>query len=89
MKSAKVETKHLAKILEAKNAPADLARYLSKQKHFSSMEQKSLCNLREEFELLFDSSLGKWKGQPYHIQLKKDTKPSLCQRHTKRHFGWR
>jgi hypothetical protein len=65
----------LSSILDAKYAPTDIAKYATKQKNLTADERSELYTLLKKFEGLFDGSLGKWTGKPYHIELRPDAKP--------------
>ena len=69
------ETDRLSSILNAKYSACDLPEYVARQGHLDKKEQQSLLMLLENFSTLFHRSLGKWEGEPYHIQLREGTTP--------------
>lgn len=62
-------------ILDAKYEPADLDEVVAKSTHLSILEQGQLKDLLTKYSSLFDGTLGKWKGDPLDIELKKDAEP--------------
>ena len=62
-------------ILDAKYDPADIRRYVEECTHLSASERSKLYTLLKEFEPMFDGTLGRWTGKPYHIELKPGVKP--------------
>ena len=69
------EMDRLSSILNAKYSACDLPEYVTGQSHLNKKEQQSLLTLLENFSTLFNGSLGKWEGEPYHIQLREGTTP--------------
>ena len=69
------ETDRLSSILNAKYSACNLPEYVAGQGHLDKKEQQLLLMLLENFSTLFDRSLGKWEGEPYHIQLREGTTP--------------
>ena len=74
------EMKRLTSILDAKYAPANLNKVVKDSKHLKSKEQRQLLQLLKKHQKLFDGTLGRWKGKPYHIHLKKDAEPFAARR---------
>jgi Reverse transcriptase (RNA-dependent DNA polymerase) len=73
--AVEADTDRLSSILDAKYAPTDIAKYATEQKNLTADERLELYTLMKKFEGLFDGSLGKWTGKPYHIELRPDAKP--------------
>jgi hypothetical protein len=68
-------TARIKRILDAKYEKADLKEVVQKCTHLTTDEQLSLEELLRRHESLFDGTLGKWTGEPYHIELKPDAIP--------------
>ena len=71
----KEATERIKRILDAKYEPANLDELEQECKHLSPAEQSGLKDLLEQNKDLFDGSLGHWKGEKYHIELKEGAKP--------------
>lgn len=69
------DAERISKILDAKYQKADLQEVVSGIKTINEPEQKRLLELLERWETLFDGTLGKWKGEPYKINLRKGVTP--------------
>ena len=69
------EIERIKRILDAKYEPAKPADIVAKCDHLSEDQKADLLVLLEEFEDLFDGTLGKWTGKEYDIELKPDAKP--------------
>ncbi len=70
-------TKRLIKILDAKYEKANL-RAITEQdclNHLSATEKNKLLKLLQEFEELFDGTLGDWDCNPVLLQLKEGAQP--------------
>jgi hypothetical protein len=70
-------TKRLIEILNAKYEKANL-RAITKQdclNHISATENDKLLKLLQEFEELFDGTLGDWNCNPVSLQLKEGAQP--------------
>lgn len=65
----------VTKILDAKYEKADLEQVTSSCNHLSKDEQNALLRLLKKYEILFDGTLGDWKGSEVHFQVKPGTKP--------------
>ena len=63
------------KILDADYHKADLREVVSKQASLDSDEKEELLELLQEFEELFDGTLGDWDTEPVDFELKEDAKP--------------
>ena len=74
-KLVQTELKQVAAIMDAKYEPADLDKLVDECKHLKPKEQQLLYNLLKKYEILFDGSLGTWKGPPHKIHLKEGAKP--------------
>ena len=68
-------TSRIKQILEAKYEAADLRKITSECTHLDKQEQEKLLELLEKYKSLFDGTLGEWKGEKYHIELKENAKP--------------
>ena len=69
-------TKRVVRILDAKYEKADLPSIVEKDcAHLTSAQQQKLLQLLQEFEELFDGTLGDWKTSPVHLELKEGIKP--------------
>ena len=70
------QTERTTKNLDAKYEKADLPAIVAENcKHLTARQQQALLKLFQDFEILFDGSLGDWKTKPVGFQLKKDGKP--------------
>ena len=74
-KPVQESTNRMKKILDAKYEKADLYEVTKGLKYLSTEKQAKLRKLLRKYEELFDGTLGKWKGKPYHIELKKGVEP--------------
>ena len=64
-------TKRVMQILDAKYQRADLQSIVRNNcKHLSADQQNKLLQLLQEYESLFDVTLGDWKSKPVSFQLK-------------------
>ena len=43
--------------------------------HLSNTDKKALLTLLQQYEELFDGTLGSWDTEPVHLELKPDAKP--------------
>ncbi len=68
-------TARIKRILDAKYEKADLPQVVANCTHLTTDKQLSLNTLLNKYEPLFDGTLGKWTGEPYHIELKPDAIP--------------
>ena len=68
-------TERMKRILDAKYEPANLDEVIAESSHLDLNQQKTLKKLLEKYKDLFDGTLGHWKGEDYHIELKPDAKP--------------
>ena len=73
--SIKQAANRIKQIQDAKYQPADLHEVAQSASHLNEFEQNELEKCLREHETLFDGSLGRWTGDPYHIYLKKDSTP--------------
>ena len=64
----------ISKILDGKYTPMNLNVVQGNQK-LSTKQKQELLNLLTNHETLFDGSLGKWEGDPCHIELCEGVKP--------------
>ena len=59
------------KILDAKYEKDDLPREVEENcSHLSTSQKRDLLKLLQEFETLFDGTLGDWDTEPIHLRLK-------------------
>ena len=69
-------TKRTVKILDANYEKADLPQVVKDNcTHLTEDQQQELLELLQDFEELFDGTLGDWKTEPVHLELKPDAKP--------------
>ena len=70
-------TKRLIKILDAKYEKANLRAITEDDclNHLSATERNKLLQLLQEFEELFDGTLGDWDCTPVSLQLKEGAQP--------------
>ena len=67
--------KRVTRILDAHYVQADLKEVVKSQGHLTDEEKLGLAKVLNEFEHLFDGTLGKWKGSGVSFELKKDAVP--------------
>ena len=73
-------TQRMHKILDAKYEKSDLNKVITKQcQHLTGTESHRLLHILEEFEDLFDGTLGTWKTTLVYLELKYNAKP-VCSR---------
>ena len=71
-----MDTKHLMQILDAKYEKADLSAIVEYDcMHLSAPDQSSLLELLQDFEELFDETLGDWDCKTVSLQLKEWAQP--------------
>ena len=63
------------RILDAKYEKADLSAIAKAQSHLKEEQQEKLKALLVKHQTLFDGTLGRWRGEPYDIELREDAKP--------------
>ena len=63
------------KILDAKYTPVNLDDIVKGNQKLSTNQRQKLLKLLTNHETLFDGSLGKWEGDPCHIELCEGVKP--------------
>ena len=68
-------TDRIKKILDAKYEPANIEVELQRCTHLSDEEKQMLRRLLNRHYRIFDGSLGKWTGTPYHIELVAGAQP--------------
>ena len=68
-------TSRMKQILEAKYEPANLNEVVDACKHLHTNERQALHKLLSKYKGLFDGTLGHWKDELYHIELKENAKP--------------
>ena len=69
-------TKRLIQILDAKYEKADLRAITENCTHLSETDKQKLLELLQEFEELFDGTLGDWNCEPVSLQLREGAKPN-------------
>ena len=74
--STKEETARAVKILDAKYEAADLDKIVDENcSHLSPMQRLQLLNLLKKHEKMFSGTLGEWKGEEVHFELKPGVRP--------------
>jgi hypothetical protein len=73
--STEMATQRAVRILDANYKKADLPEVIRTCTQLSQHEQNELLEVLQEFEDLFDGTLGDWKTEPFSFELKKDAKP--------------
>ena len=68
-------TNRIKHILDAKYEPANLEEVVASCTHLKNSEQHQLQQLLQSHDDLFDGSLGHWKKEKYHINLKHNVVP--------------
>ena len=68
-------TKRLIQILDAKYEKADLKAITENCINHSNPDKQKLLELLQEFEELFDGTLGDWDCEPVSLQLREREKP--------------
>ena len=69
-------TKRAVKILDAKYEPADLPKVVNDNcPHLNRADKQKLLKLLQDFEQLFDGTLGDWRTEPAHLELKENISP--------------
>ena len=66
------------KILDAKYAPSNLHDVENANAHLTNNQKEKLHLLLSQHELMFDGMLGKWEGNPCHVELRKGAKTVPC-----------
>ena len=70
--STKSALKRTTHILDAKYEKADLEKIMSDEcSHLDDVEKEALLSLLQRYETLFDGTLGDFKTEPVHLELKK------------------
>ena len=69
------ETERIKRILDAKYEKANLSQIVREAIHLETSEQDKLYKVLKKYEILFDGTLGKWEGKPYHIDLRDNVTP--------------
>ena len=73
--STEKATQRVVHILDANYKKADLPAVVKTCTHLSQHEQNELLDVLQEFEDLFDGTLGDWNTEPVSFEMKKDAKP--------------
>jgi len=68
-------TERIKQILDAKYEKADLEQVAQDATHLTEEQRKQLHSVLQEYEDLFDGSLGKWNMGAYEIELQPDASP--------------
>jgi len=76
-KSVDDATERIKKILDAKYEPADLNKVMQSDScsHLGEEQKRPLLALLRKYESLFDGTLGMWRNEQYHIDLKPGVEP--------------
>ena len=69
------EIDHIAKILDAKYKLANLRELTANLPQPTTNQQQHLCDCLNDHAVLFDGTLGLWKGDPYKIELWDSVQP--------------
>ena len=70
------DAERIQAIIDAKYSKQNPAEVIEKIEHLSKTERKSLIELLEKYQHLFDGGLGEWKTDPIELELKDpDEKP--------------
>ena len=69
------EADRMSKILDAKYKKADLRKIADSIKGVNEEQREHLHQFLQQYEGLFDGTLGKWKGKEYHIELQEGARP--------------
>lgn len=73
--AAEESFERIKRILDAKYEPANLEKIAAESSHLNKEEQAKLLKLLQEYDTLFDGTLGHWQGEEYDIKLKPDATP--------------
>ena len=65
----------MKQILDATDERVEFHQIVSACTHLSETERKQLHNVLQEYETLFDGTLGFWNHEEYNIELQPDAKP--------------
>jgi hypothetical protein len=68
-------TERMKQILEAKYEQEDIKEVVARCKHLSNTEQQQLFTVLNQFQSLFDGTLGHWKNDRYDITLQPNVTP--------------
>jgi len=74
------EDHYAQQIEDSKYERQDLKKISLKQTHLSLEQRKLLYNVLSRHPDLFNGTLGRWKGDPIHLDLVSDAKPYHCQK---------
>ena len=74
-KSTEEATERTVRILDAKYEKADLQSVVDDCEHLSNSEKNKLLELLQEFEELFDGTLGDWTTEPVSFEVKNGATP--------------
>ena len=74
-KATREATERVVKILDSNYEAADLHEVVDNACSLDSKQKGQLLALLEDFEDIFDGTLGHWKTEPIEIELKPDSKP--------------
>jgi hypothetical protein len=73
--STREMTNRAVKILDSKYEKANLPELVNEYSHLTVYQRHKLLDLLQEFEELFDGTLGDWDTEPVSLKLKPDAKP--------------
>ena len=68
-------TERMKRILDAKYEPANLEEIAKMNSELTPAQQAKLLKLLRKHSILFDGTVGIWKGEQYKIKLKPDARP--------------
>ena len=70
------DAERIQNIIDSNHSKADLEKVVLEVETLSILEQKELLKLLQQYEPLFDGTLGTWKTEPIELELKDpDCKP--------------
>ena len=69
------DTERMSKILDAKYAPANLREVADANAHLTKLKKNKLHALLSQHAQLFNGTLSKWEGDPYHVELREGVNP--------------
>jgi hypothetical protein len=74
-RAVRESTSRMKQILDATYEKVELHHIVSECTHLSKTERRQLHEVLQEYETLFDGTLGYWKNEQYNIELQPDAKP--------------
>jgi hypothetical protein len=74
-RAVRESTTRMKQILDATYEKTELTQIVSECTHLSKTERRLLHTVLQEYESLFDGTLGSWNNEEYDIELQPDAKP--------------